>query len=105
MPHGKTAYVCLPCRASYKQWYDKGRPRVCPRCAGDLIHAGSAFAPPRRRDAAAWRALSILLNAGVGFHKTCRGGPGCRPRTMREIRQRIRHAERAGTPLARVLGC
>ncbi|MEU4268766.1 deoxyxylulose-5-phosphate synthase [Streptomyces sp. NPDC026092] len=86
MGHAKTSYVCLPCRASYKQPYDKDRARRCPRCAREMIHAGSAFATPPRRDRAAWRTLTLLLNAGVGFHKSCCGGPGYRPREFREAR-------------------
>ncbi|MGW7333318.1 hypothetical protein ACWGIU_32920 [Streptomyces sp. NPDC054840] len=42
MAHAKTSYVRLPCRASYTQPYDKGRERICPRCAGDLVHVGSS---------------------------------------------------------------
>jgi hypothetical protein len=100
MAHAKTSYVCLPCRISFKQPYDKTRQRVCPRCAEPMIHAGSAFAAPRRRDIAAWRTLTVLLNAGVGFHKSCCGGPGYRPRTLREVRERMTHARRSGQPLA-----
>lgn len=103
MPPAKTSYVCLPCRASYKQPYDRPRQRICPRCALPLIHAGSAFAAPRRRDVAAWRTLTVLLNAGVGFHKTCCGGPGYRPRTLREVRERMAHARRSGEPVAKAL--
>ncbi|MCT7352799.1 deoxyxylulose-5-phosphate synthase [Streptomyces sp. 15-116A] len=103
MPPAKTSYVCLPCRASYKQPYDRDRPRTCPRCANPLIHVGSAFAAPRRRDAAAWRTLSVLLHAGVRFHKSCCGGPGYRPRTLREIRERMTYAGRTGTPFTEAL--
>lgn len=104
MSHAKTSYVCLPCRASYKQPYDGGwQDHVCPRCTEALIHVGSAFAPPRRRDAAAWRALSVLLNAGIRFHKSCCGGPGYRPRTLREVKERMAYAERTGEPPARAL--
>ncbi|MFF6914140.1 type II secretion system F family protein [Streptomyces sp. NPDC012466] len=100
---GKTSYVCLPCRVSYKQPHDRTRQRTCPRCARTMIHAGSAFATPRRRDVAAWRTLSVLLNAGVGFHKSCCGGPGYRPRKLREIRERMTYAQRSGTPIAEAL--
>ncbi|WP_250294141.1 deoxyxylulose-5-phosphate synthase [Streptomyces atroolivaceus] len=104
MPPSKTSYVCLPCRASYKQPYDSEREvRVCPRCAGTLIHVGSAFAAPRRRDTAAWRTLSVLLHAGVRFHKSCCGGPGYRPRTLREVKERTAYARRSGEPFARAL--
>lgn len=105
MAHGKTSYVCLPCRASYKQphpgYHD--RDRVCPRCAGPLIHVGSAFAAPKRRDTAAWRTLSVLLHAGVRFHKSCCGGPGYRPRTLGEVRERLAYARATGEPFAQVL--
>ncbi|MFG3319012.1 deoxyxylulose-5-phosphate synthase [Streptomyces sp. NPDC048171] len=105
MAHGKTSYVCLPCRASYKQpypgYYDHDR--VCPRCADPLIHVGSAFAAPKRRDTAAWRTLSVLLYAGVRFHKSCCGGPGYRPRTLGEVRERMAHARATGEPFARAL--
>ncbi|MCT9092982.1 deoxyxylulose-5-phosphate synthase [Streptomyces sp. ASQP_92] len=95
----------MPCRASYKQPYP-GRPepgRVCPRCAEPLIHVGSAFAAPKRRDVAAWRTLSVLLHAGVRFGKSCCGGPGYRPRTLREVRERMAYARATGEPFARAL--
>lgn len=104
--HSKTSFVCLPCRASYKQPYgdhDSRGSRRCPRCTGTLIHVGSAFAPPRRRDTAAWRALSVLLNAGVRFHKSCCGGPGYRPRTLGEVRERMAYARKSGEPFAHAL--
>ncbi|MEU2264576.1 deoxyxylulose-5-phosphate synthase [Streptomyces sp. NPDC019645] len=104
MAHAKTSYVCLPCRARYKQPYDRDREqRSCPRCAEPLIHVGSAFAAPPRRDTAAWRTLSVLLHAGVRFHKSCCGGPGFRPRTLREVRERTAFARRTGEPFARAL--
>ena len=102
-PSGKTHYVCLPCRVSLKQPYDRARQRSCPRCAGPMLHAGSAFAAPPRRDRAAWRTLTVLLNAGVGFHKSCCGGPGHRPRSLREVRQSLVHARRYDVPVARAL--
>lgn len=107
MPPAKTSYVCLPCRASYKQPYlsyephDRDNRRVCPRCAEPLVHVGSAFAAPPRRDTEAWRVLSVLLHAGVRFHKSCCGGPGYRPRTLREVRGRMAYARRSGEPFAK----
>ncbi|WP_137994249.1 deoxyxylulose-5-phosphate synthase [Streptomyces vilmorinianum] len=106
MGYAKTSCVCLPCRASYKQPYgdrQSSSERRCPRCARTLIHVGSAFAAPRRRDTAAWRTLSVLLNAGVRFHKSCCGGPGYRPRTLGEVRERMTYARRTGEPFARAL--
>ncbi|MEO3874589.1 hypothetical protein ABGB18_37860 [Nonomuraea sp. B12E4] len=105
MAHGKTSFVCLPCRASYKQSHPGTGPsdRACPRCAGPLIHVGSAFEAPPRRDTAAWRVLSLLLHAGVRFHKSCCGGPGYRPRTLGEVRARMAYARRTGEPFAQAL--
>ncbi|WP_406472867.1 deoxyxylulose-5-phosphate synthase [Streptomyces platensis] len=103
MSNGKTSYVCLPCRVSYKQSYDRARQRFCPRCAGPMIHAGSAFASPRQRDVAAWRTLTVLFNAGVGFHKSCCGGPGYRPRSLRDVRERMTFAQRSDTSVAEAL--
>ncbi|MGW4695260.1 deoxyxylulose-5-phosphate synthase [Kitasatospora cineracea] len=103
MAHAKTSYVCLPCRASYKQPHLGDHTRRCARCAEPLIHVGSAFAAPRRRDTAAWRTLSVLLHAGIRFHKGCCGGPGYRPRTLAEVRERMAHARTTGEPFARAL--
>ncbi|MGC0379066.1 hypothetical protein RKD28_006582 [Streptomyces sp. SAI-229] len=109
VPPSKTSYVCLLCRAAYKQPYPSQGPhdgdgrRSCPRCAEPLIHVGSAFAAPPRRDTEAWRVLSVLLHVGVRFNKSCCGGPGYRPRTLREVRERMAYARRTGEPFARAL--
>ncbi|WP_280871357.1 deoxyxylulose-5-phosphate synthase [Streptomyces sp. MJP52] len=105
----RTSYVCPPCRASWKRGFpepgEAGRTRVCPRCAEPLIHAGSVFAAPARRDDEGWRALTVLLNAGVRFRTSgCDGrGAGYRPRTVREVRERLAYAGRTGTPVAEAL--
>ncbi|WP_049578446.1 hypothetical protein [Streptomyces sp. SBT349] len=105
MASPKTSFVCLPCRAAYKRPrpVGGGTESVCPRCAEPLIHAGSAFAAPRRRDTAAWRTLTVLLNAGLRFDMGCCDGPGYRPRTLSEVRERVAHARRTGEPLPRAL--
>ncbi|MGN9781598.1 hypothetical protein ACTMTF_09230 [Nonomuraea sp. ZG12] len=105
MAHAKTSFVCLPCRASYKQAYPGlgHHDRICPRCAEPLIHVGSAFAAPPRRDTAAWRVLSLLLHAGIRFHKSCCDGPGYRPRTLSEVRARMAYARTTGEPFAKAL--
>lgn len=104
MPPAKTAFVCLPCRASFKQPYAGAWVRRCPRCGQELVHVGSAFAAPPRRDTEGWRVLSVLLHAGVRFHKSCcSGGPGYRPRTLREVRERMAYARRTGEPIGRAL--
>ncbi|MFD8805689.1 deoxyxylulose-5-phosphate synthase [Streptomyces sp. NPDC059597] len=99
------SYVCLDCRVSYKlrPYPDAGR-RVCPRCAGDLLYAGSAYAAPAKRDTEGWRVLTVVLNAGLTFRQCCCGsGPGYRPRTLREVRERLDHARRTGEPVSRAL--
>ncbi|MGW4378365.1 deoxyxylulose-5-phosphate synthase [Kitasatospora sp. NPDC004531] len=103
MAYAHTSFVCLPCRASYKQSRPDGRERRCARCAEPLIHVGAAFAAPKRRDTAGWRVLSVLLHAGVRFPMGCCGGPGYRPRTLGEVRERMAHARRTGVPFARAL--
>ncbi|SDF70194.1 hypothetical protein SAMN05216260_11065 [Streptomyces griseoaurantiacus] len=47
--------------------------------------------------------LSVLLHAGVRFHKSCCGGPGYRPRSLREVRERMDYARATGEPFARAL--
>ncbi|WP_455353184.1 deoxyxylulose-5-phosphate synthase [Streptomyces sp. SYSU K217416] len=98
MPAAKSHFVCLPCRASFKKEPDYARVRqnLCPQCGGLLINAGSAFAAPKRRDSAAWSALSAVLGAGLRFRQGCCGGPGYRPRTPREVRERLAYAARTG---------
>jgi hypothetical protein len=104
----RSHYVCLPCRASWKKSPDAGRAHVCPRCGGPLTDAGTQFAAPRKRDDAGWRALSAVLAAGLRFHPTClccEDGPGYRPRTPREVRDRLAHAAATGVPVAMALTC
>ncbi|MGW2749289.1 deoxyxylulose-5-phosphate synthase [Streptomyces sp. NPDC001450] len=78
MSAARASYVCLSCRVSYKQCYDPWRERTCPRCAGALTYAGSAFAAPSKRDRAALR-------------------------TLREVRERMTYARRTGEPAATAL--
>ncbi|MGW6913800.1 hypothetical protein ACWGB8_08260 [Kitasatospora sp. NPDC054939] len=96
-------FVCPPCRASYKRHAAPDGRAVCPRCTGPLIDAGQDLAVPKRQDAAGWRALTAVLNAGVTFHSGCCDGPGWRPRTPREVRERLAAAHRAGVPVTEAL--
>ncbi|MFI6088194.1 zf-TFIIB domain-containing protein [Streptomyces sp. NPDC051218] len=107
MPRASSHFVCLPCRASFKKEADYSRVRVdnCPQCGGQLLNAGSALAVPKRRDRAAWRALSAVLLAGLRFRQGCCGGPGYRPRTPREVRERLTHATGTGNPVHEALAC
>ncbi len=97
---GSRHHVCLPCRASYKR---RHRAETCPRCRGPLIDAGQDLHVPRRSDTAGWRALGALLHAGVRFRSGCCDGPGWRPRTPREIRERRAASAGTGMPVALAL--
>ncbi|MFD9103848.1 deoxyxylulose-5-phosphate synthase [Streptomyces virginiae] len=109
MPH-RSAYVCLDCRVSVKRAANHSaedrasREYRCPRCRRALVLAGDAFEAPPRRDRDAWRVLSVLLHAGLDFRQACCGcGPGYRPRSLREVRERLAYARRTGVPVARAL--
>ncbi|GAA3131428.1 hypothetical protein GCM10017687_53800 [Streptomyces echinatus] len=65
-----------------------------------MIDAGQDLAVPKRNDTASWRTLTVLLNAGVTFHSRCCDGPGWRPRTPREVRERLAAAAGTGVPLS-----
>ncbi len=105
----RSHFVCVSCRASWKKQTGRvDRGDVCPRCAGPLVDAGIQLAVPRKRDTAGWRALEAVLAAGLRFNPSCIGcmdGPGYRPRTPREVRERLAHAAATGVPVAEALAC
>ncbi|MFE0374501.1 hypothetical protein ACFW1M_02750 [Streptomyces inhibens] len=97
-------FVCLDCRAAWKKTPTAQGPGHCPQCRGELIDAGADLAVPKRRDDAGWRALGAVLRAGLTFHGGCCGtGPGYRPRTPREVQERLALAERTGMPVKEAL--
>ncbi|MGD3109101.1 hypothetical protein [Streptomyces sp. YGL11-2] len=97
-------FVCLECRAAYKKTAGSRGADRCPQCHGELIDAGADLVVPKRRDTAGWRALEAVLRAGLTFHGGCCGtGPGYRPRTPREVRDRLALAARTGMPVAAAL--
>ncbi|MFJ7098110.1 hypothetical protein ACIQWL_49340 [Streptomyces mirabilis] len=61
-----------------------------------MINAGFDLAVPRRRDKSAWEALEATLRAGLTFHSCGCGGPGYRPRSTAEVRERRRAAKQLG---------
>ena len=94
----KTHYVCLSCWATFKRNAGPEREQLCPHCRLPMVDAGRDFAAPRRTDRAAWRALTVVLNAGLDFHSCGCGGPGFRPRTPAQVRERLNVAGRANIP-------
>ncbi len=64
-----------------------------------MVNVGRDFAAPRRSDDPAWRALSAVLYAGLSFHSCGCNGPGFRPRTPRQVRERLQAATRRGIPV------
>ncbi|MFC3521919.1 hypothetical protein ACFPZ0_05120 [Streptomonospora nanhaiensis] len=99
-------YVCPPCRFAVKRRAWAVRPdgtTDCPRCGRAMLNAGQDLEVPRATDHEGWRVLTLLLEAGVTFRSSCCGGPGWRPRTLREVRERLAAAERTGVPPAKAL--
>lgn len=94
----KPHFVCLACGSSFKQSPLPPREHPCPRCRTPMINAGFDLAIPRRRDKNAWEALGATLRAGLTFHSCGCGGPGYRPRSTAEVRERRRAAKRLGLP-------
>jgi len=99
----KHHFVCLACRSSFKRDRVDGREQPCPRCGAAMIDAGYDLAVPRRRDVAGWKALGVVLRAGLTFHSCGCGGPGFRPRTPAQVRARRIAAVRLGVPLREAL--
>ena len=96
-------FVCLPCRKSFKHWWQPdsfARQRLCPQCRRPMINAGHDFAPPRRSDKSGWVVVAAVLGAGLRYEgfETCGCGrePKFRPRTKAQLRERRVQAARAG---------
>jgi hypothetical protein len=94
----KHHYVCLACRSSVKHEWVPEREHRCPRCRAVLVDAGYDLAVPPRRDESAWTALTATLRAGITFHSCGCGGPGFRPRTSAQVRERRAAARRLAVP-------
>ncbi|MGP4109524.1 hypothetical protein ACTWP5_01230 [Streptomyces sp. 4N509B] len=91
-------YVCLPCRSAFKRSPRPEREHPCPRCGRPMTDAGFDLAMPRRRDDAGWRTLAAVLRSGLTFHSCGCEGPGFRPRSWAEVRERQLAAEQLGVP-------
>ncbi|MFC3994905.1 hypothetical protein ACFOVU_03205 [Nocardiopsis sediminis] len=92
----KCHFVCLTCRVAFKQAEHGASGHRCPQCRTPMIDAGPDLAVPPRRDTRAWRALEATLRAGITFHSCGCGGPGYRPKSWPEVRERREAARRMG---------
>ena len=89
-PEYLVAYVCLPCRRSFKRrhepesWY-----RKCSRCGGWALDVGRDFKPPKASDDSQWAKIEFLVKHGFVFQRIRKGLAGEQvpyPRTLREAR-------------------
>lgn len=106
--HYKFHYVCTACRVNVKRFPDRSLldpPR--PRCRRPLVVAGRDFAAPRRGDDVGWRAVEAVLAAGLCYEDRSVCGrsrePKYRPRSVSQVRVRLRIAARTGQPVAQAL--
>jgi hypothetical protein len=61
------AHACFHCRKSFKVASREGASPACPQCAAPMVWMGRAFAAPPSRNAAQWRKLEKLVQAGIHF--------------------------------------
>ncbi|MFI5722182.1 hypothetical protein [Streptomyces cyaneofuscatus] len=104
MTRYKLHFACVPCRVSFKRHFAGDREQPCPNCGRALVCAGHDFAPPPRRNAAAWAAVSAVLAAGLRYEGLepcgCGRRPRYRPRTRADVRARRIVAARTGLTAA-----
>lgn len=92
----KHHFACFDCRRTVKMSYrDPNSPAVvCPECAKEMHWLGRDFAAPTRTNDLEWRALEILVRAGIVFDSCGCDGPGYRPTTPREARKMVENRKR-----------
>lgn len=89
----KGHYACFNCRKSFKWPRDARQAPTeatvgevkCPQCAGPMADMGKDFKAPKLRDTRQWRKVEMLFLHGYTYHSCGGGGPGYRPRTLREV--------------------
>jgi hypothetical protein len=102
----KDHYACFDCRKTFKQpfrleptfdmtsrgiVYKSGQnvlrlgSEQCPECKKTMHHIGHDFQAPKRSKVAQWEKVRQLVLAGFKFHSCGCGGPGERPRHLREV--------------------
>ena len=77
------AFVCLPCRRSFKKRvrYPLPDEAPCPECGAGAIHVSTKFKPPPRLKDDQWKKVAALLNAGYRFESV----NGKYPKTLAEL--------------------
>lgn len=93
----KEPFACFDCRKSFKQINScelpmcrrpaEGEPRVvpCPQCGKPMADMGHDFKAPATRDVKQWEKVRVLFQHGFAFHSCGCGGPGYRPKHLREV--------------------
>jgi DNA-directed RNA polymerase subunit RPC12/RpoP len=89
----KEHYACFDCRKSFKWPQDAHRPPPqdtpesvkCPQCGNPMSSMGLDFQAPKQRDVRQWKKVHLLFLNGYAYHSCGCGGPGYRPRTLREV--------------------
>lgn len=76
-----TSWVCVPCRLAFSDT------RTCPQCRTPMVDAGRDFAAPKRTNTNAWKAVELVLAAGLNYDSCGCTGPGPRPHTKAEMRR------------------
>lgn len=77
----KDHYACFQCRKAFKY----PQPTTCPQCGKLLAAMGLDFQAPKQTAREQWKVVEILYQHGITFSSCGCGGPGYRPRRMREL--------------------
>ena len=85
----RTKAACFACRKSWA-WdrnIRKNSANLCPQCGRLLCFVGLDFKSPKKLDVKQWLKVEQLVRAGIYFSPkyTEMGGPGPRPRYLREV--------------------
>ena len=91
----KDIYACFDCRKSYKQRSAvelseqdvKNRKYLCPQCRKPMANMGHDFKAPKHSDIKQWKKVKILYQEGITYHSCGCGGPGYRPKSLREVNE------------------
>jgi DNA-directed RNA polymerase subunit RPC12/RpoP len=90
-------YACFNCRKSFKissvweNYEEKDYSgQKCPECGDMMTRMGHDFQAPRKQNKNQWRKLRLLVAAGITFNSCGCEGPGYRPQTLSEAKNRIK---------------